>query len=72
MQIVNNLKSNFLKTFHDEEEMSMQISSMKALVGYPDWIDNETFLNSHYGEVSYYIVPEINKIIDKFFLCMII
>lgn len=72
MQIVSNLKSNFLKTFHDEEDVSMQISSMKALVGYPDWIYNEKLFNSYYEEVCYYIIPEFKRYKYKCSSCMII
>lgn len=33
-------------------EMLSKMQSMKALVGYPDWIDNDALLNSYYREVS--------------------
>lgn len=63
MQLVSNLKSTFLKTFYDEEDMSLQISSMKELVGYPDWIVNETLLTSYYQEVY------VDMIIIRFDIC---
>lgn len=61
---MSDLKSTFLQTFHDEVDISLQISSMKALVGYPEWIDNETLLNSYYREVY------VNLMLKRFYTCL--
>lgn len=49
-QLISDLKKTFRETF-PERELSSQISSLKALVGYPSWIDNTTLINSYYREV---------------------
>ena len=40
-----------LKETLNEWDMSLQVNSLKDLVGYPDWMVNEALLDSYYQEV---------------------
>jgi len=40
------------RTFN-EWDVSIHVDSQKELIGYPDWMANETLLNSYYQEVRY-------------------